>query len=114
MGVYIKGMEMPKSCPCKLVGVGYDMHCAFVSGIPSRVREYYECCEKGTRPNWCPLVDVPAPHGDLIDAFAFRREMDANYPFDKFTQSKHGEADAAKSTILRMLVKAPTIIKAEE
>ena len=48
------------------------------------------------------IAEVP-PHGDLIDAFAFRREMDANYPFDKFTQSKHGEADAAKSTILMML-----------
>lgn len=67
MSILIEGMEMPNRCPCKLVGVGYDMYCAFVSGIPSRVQEYYECCEKGTRPDWCPLIEVP-PHGRLIDA----------------------------------------------
>lgn len=74
MSILIKGMEMPNRCPCKLVGVGYDMYCAFVSGIPSRVQEYYECCEKGTRPDWCPLIEVP-PHGRLIDANAFAAEM---------------------------------------
>ena len=89
MSVLIKGMEMPKNCARCFVG-------------DRRI-----CRDE------CPLVEVP-PHGDLIDAFAFRREMDANYPFDKFTQSKHGEADAAKSTILMMLRKAPTIIEAEE
>ena len=68
MGVYIKGMEMPTSCPCKLIGVGYDLYCSFTSGIPSRMREYRECCEKETRPNWCPIADVPTPHGRLIDA----------------------------------------------
>lgn len=65
MGVYIIGMEMPESCPCELVGVGYDLYCSFTSGIPSRMREYVECCEKETRPDWCPLVHVP-PHGRLI------------------------------------------------
>lgn len=68
MGVYIKGMEMPKRCPCGLVGVGYDLYCSFTSGIPLRMREYRECCEKETRPDWCPIGDVPAPHGRLIDA----------------------------------------------
>lgn len=23
-GIYIQGMEMPKSCPCELIGIGYD------------------------------------------------------------------------------------------
>lgn len=63
-GVYIN-MEMPKSCPCELLGVGYDLICSFVGGIPCRVKEYYECCQNGTRPSWCPLVPVP-PHGRLI------------------------------------------------
>ena len=67
MGVYIN-MEMPKNCPCELVGIGYDMYCSFVHGIPARVKEYDECCEKGTRPDWCPAIEVPEPHGRLIDA----------------------------------------------
>ena len=65
MSVIVKGMEMPKSCPCELVGVGYDLHCTFAYGVPSRVREYYECCEKETRPEWCPIVEIK-PHGRLI------------------------------------------------
>ena len=70
MAILIKGMEMPKSCPCALTGIGYDMYCSFVHGIPARVKEYDECCEKGTRPNWCQLIEVPEPHGRLIDADA--------------------------------------------
>lgn len=65
MSVLVKGMKMPKSCPCELVGVGYDMYCTFAYGVPSRVLEYYECCEKDTRPEWCPLSEVPQ-HGRLI------------------------------------------------
>ena len=69
MGVYIKGMEMPASCPCELLGIGYDLYCSFAGGIPARVKEYYECCQNGTRPSWCPLVPIPE-HGRLIDADA--------------------------------------------
>lgn len=69
MSVYIKGMEMPTSCPCELLGIGYDLFCSFAEGIPARVKEYYECCQNDTRPSWCPLIPVP-PHGRLIDADA--------------------------------------------
>ena len=60
-----------------------------------------------------PVIAVP-DHGRLVDADAFRKEMDKHYPFDKLTQSKHGEADAAKGTILLMLAEAPTIIPADK
>lgn len=66
-GIYIPGMAMPKSCPCELIGIGYDLSCSFAGGVPARVKEYYECCQNDTRPSWCPLVPVP-PHGRLIDA----------------------------------------------
>ncbi len=66
MGIYIKDMEMPTSCPCELVGHGYDLHCSFVCGVPARVKEYYECCQHGTRPAWCPLIPVPE-HGRMGD-----------------------------------------------
>ena len=32
MAILIKGMKMPKNCPCELVGNGYDMYCSFVHG----------------------------------------------------------------------------------
>lgn len=65
-GIYIHGMEMPKSCPCELIGIGYDLCCSFAGGIPARLKEYYECCQNDTRPFWCPLIPVP-DHGRLID-----------------------------------------------
>lgn len=74
MSVLIKGMEMPKSCPCEIIGVGYDLFCSFAYGVPARVQEYNECCENGTKPDWCPLIEVP-PHGRLIDADALWVEI---------------------------------------
>ena len=39
----------------------------------------------------------------LIDADAFRKELDNHWPFTKEEQSKHGIADMAKSTLLEVL-----------
>lgn len=75
MSILIRDMEMPASCPCELIGYGYDVYCSFAGGVPARIKEYYECCENGTRPSWCPLVTVP-PHGDLIDRDAFVKELE--------------------------------------
>lgn len=64
----IVDIDMPKSCPCDLIGVGYAMWCSAASGIPKRVAEYDECVKNGTRPDWCPIIGVlPETHGDLID-----------------------------------------------
>ena len=98
MSVYIRGMEMPKGCPCELIGDGYDVWCFAVGGIPARVKEYAECCQNGTRPSWCPLIPVP-DHGRLIDADALTEHLgDVEY----------------KGAIKRVLVQAPTIIPADE
>lgn len=63
-------MEMPKSCPCELAG-GYDipLPCFAGHGIPKRCKEFDECVEKGTKPDWCPFVcALPEGHGRLVDA----------------------------------------------
>jgi hypothetical protein len=114
MGVYIKGIEMPTSCPCELLGIGYDLFCNFAGGIPARVKEYYECCQNGTRPSWCPLVPVP-PHGRLIDADALKDVQQADADFFKGS-SDYGEKcryDEAINAVAN-IVNAPTIIPAEE
>ena len=111
MAILIKDMEMPKSCPCELVGIGYDMYCAFVHGIPARVKEYDECCEKGIRPDWCPAIEVREPHGRLIDADAFISTIRPLCKEDKF-------AVCTFETVKRLMVEhinnAPTIIPASE
>lgn len=99
--ILIRGMEMPTSCPCELLGIGYDLYCSFAGGIPARVKEYYECCQNGTRPSWCPLGYVPS-HGRLIDADA----IGMNYIYIR--------DDGMKIYTQRAIDNAPTIIPAEE
>ena len=53
MGVYIKGKKMPKDCKACFLGL-YD-------------RQAY--CRNGEKA-LCPLIEVKAPHGRLIDADA--------------------------------------------
>lgn len=109
MGVYIKGMKMPKSCD----------DCILTNGITCyAVPEYKEDGVVGRtddRPNWCPLVPVP-PHGRLIDADAFMRDE---------CNSCDGACEAipcdcvncrseCRCEFMRDILGAETIIEAEE
>ena len=87
MAILIMGVEMPESCPCKLVGVGYDLYCSFTSGIPSRMLEYIECCEKGTRPDWCPLVEVVRTGEGLYDTYTPPDKETAKHVTEVFRKS---------------------------
>lgn len=55
MGVYIKGVEKPKSCGECFVGRRF-------------------MCEHVYSFEDCPMVEVPEPHGRLIDADALKRK----------------------------------------
>ena len=61
MGVYIKGMEMPKECwKCRFDVRGY---CVASGRMDNRTRFVDDAPKKA----WCPFIPVP-PHGRLIDA----------------------------------------------
>lgn len=65
MGVYIKGMEMPKTCySC----VFMDGNCCLLQKISEKAYILFDSMEKMRRD--CPLVEVKAPHGRLIDVVA--------------------------------------------
>jgi hypothetical protein len=105
-------MEMPNSCPCELAG-GYDipMPCFAGHGIPKRCKEFDECVEKGTKPDWCPIIcSLPDGHGRLVDADAFISTIRPLCEKDKF-------AVCTLETVKRLMVKhinnAPTIVPAE-
>lgn len=104
MGVYIKGMEMPKNClTCACSGSEYG-EC--VLDPEKRWPEDY-----GQRADWCPLVPVP-PHGRLIDADAFdeRIRQAGGMCEEELTEDfKDGV-----QTVLAMLKTQTTIIPAEE
>ena len=61
MSVIIKGLKMPKNCgECIWIQRGYPDWCDLPMG-----RDLFN---DKKRPDWCPLIEVPTPHGPLIDA----------------------------------------------
>ena len=67
MSILIKGMRMPKNCikcPMQFGGMCYVMP---ADVDESRVAPTVEEAWKQGKPDWCPLVEIPEPHGDLID-----------------------------------------------
>ena len=86
MSILIKGMEMQKNCGwCPLRG-----SCVH--------RIYMEC-----RPEDCPLIEVPEPHGRLIDADKLKSYWEPDH-------SRYFDADYFIHTIDA----AQTIIPASE
>jgi len=58
MSILIKGINKPKSCFNCYFNM-YDCHCKINSG---KIDRDDWTCDKP-----CPIVEVPVPHGDLID-----------------------------------------------
>lgn len=66
MSILIKEMKMPENC--NVCPFNYDlMECMAAS---HKIRLNWE-----TRPKECPLVEVPTPHGRLIDAKKLECEL---------------------------------------
>lgn len=65
MGVFVKGMYLPPNCCfCPMTNDGF-----YLCKANNPHKQLEDDCEE-RRPNWCPLIEVPEPHGDLIDADA--------------------------------------------
>lgn len=72
MSILIKGMKMPEKCgSCDLFHVESPMHCTVVKGHKTVGAPYGM-----PRPDWCPLVEIPEPHGRLIDGDALQCKVD--------------------------------------
>lgn len=68
MGLYIKGMKMPKCCRiCDFNA--FSMYCRITRSEIDRDYEYRE------RLSDCPISELPDKHGDLIDRDALEQEM---------------------------------------
>ena len=67
MSVLIKGMEMPALCQeCDL----YIEGACYAKGY----RDYRSIMDM-SKPDDCPLIEVPTPHGRLIDADAMCNDL---------------------------------------
>lgn len=98
MSVLIKGMEMPTNCyDCPFIrqSFGYDFYCAKGNGIEDDIKNVYS-----KRMDDCPLVEIPIPHGDLVDR---------NYLISEYDRQHEGPAGGAR----RIMEDAPAIVEAE-
>lgn len=100
MGVYIKGMEIPKKCSGCVMRVDdpdFGMCCG-VTGCDIDMVTFCSC-----KLSNCPLVEVKTPHGRLADV-----SEDATYDarYDHFD-------DHHMIVAQQMLDDLPTIIEAE-
>ena len=105
MSVLIKGMKMPEKCgSCDLFHVESPMHCTVVKGHKTVGAPYGM-----TRPDWCPLIEIPEPHGRLIDA-SYKVDM-------PFYDDEYEEYSVRTVTVEELLMMAdnglPTVIEAE-
>lgn len=101
MSVLIKGMEMPTSCNA-------CMFCLGVYGEPYRTTDAVCLINtileaKGELTHSCPLVEVPTPHGRLIDADELLTHV----------VPKNPDADF-HCVAVRDIENAPTVIEAKD
>ena len=105
MGVYIKGMEMPKSCDeCP---INDDWRCLLRLNTP--YEHYIDSTAWTHRMRWCPLVEIPVPHGRLVDADALANDLD----YDATHYEEDHEMKSNCAAWLRSNA-TPTVIEAEE
>lgn len=111
MGVYIKGMAMPKNC----------YGCPFFTQVDywnkNDEADILSKCKRTGAFTWesvdaylpnCPLIPVPAPHGRLIDADALIKSLSLD------EDDAENGASLLMAIFLEVLKAAPTIIEAEE
>lgn len=101
MSVLIKGMDMPKNCwecfvehSLNVDVVGFGGHCPFGERIVSS--EEFDA-KAGIHPD-CPFVEVPTPHGRLIDADKLERDIEeyhlSNGKFQHWVQVQNSIIEA--------------------
>lgn len=98
MSVLIKGMKMPKSCILE-----HGLTCEHFAHCNVADAKYKAI---NARPKDCPLVEVPTPHGDLIDREEVEEQVEVMH---KVNGLDRGLMDVALAYDI-----APTVIEAEE
>ena len=77
MGIYIKGLIMPSCCDGCTFSDWSNLHqtasCKLHDYDPCFADHSREYTDK--RADFCPLVEIPEPHGDLIDRDALVKDL---------------------------------------
>ena len=104
MSILIKGMEMPQGCyNCPLQHRGFNgsetVHYCYVIAK--------EVADDGETDTDCPLIEVPTPHGRLIDADMFQQQM--------YERNFDGRLSECWLALVNLFLSvAPTVIEVED
>ena len=101
MAIYIKGVEMPKCC------ADCDHYFRIAIGCDKWKNGKFNFTKE--RPDDCPLVYIPEPHGRLIDADAL-----AKYYCKYCVYGDAENCDMYPCFFLYDLEEAPTVIERSE
>lgn len=123
MSILIKNMSMPNRC--------YEcVFCARTRNFYTKEVIYYQCyclnqplsgmdvkcaIEKDCRHPDCPLVEIPTPHGRLIDADSLHIATDISQKdCNKHRMMEYAKAHDSEHMHFKVLIsKEPTIVEAE-
>ena len=102
MGVYIEGMEMPKNCAeCKMWSI-----CECLKEFNDYESLLYAVDDGDlVRDKNCPLVEIPTPHGRLIDADELKSRL--------VLDNDSNELQRISADILKWIDIQETVIEAE-
>lgn len=104
MGIYIKGMKMPENCSMCIF-----MHTTYMLSrhvcLARNMAEIKVKTSSGIDAN-CPLIEVPEPHGALIDRDALKN--------NKFTDTNHDYRLGWNEAIEAIMENADVIIEGSE
>lgn len=111
MSVLIRGMDMPENCDkCRFCVNSFTdnapmYECAVQSYDNVSVTVDYSGKPFDFRPDWCPLIELPEKHGDLVDRDALMSEvMDSDLD--------HLQRDDWKE-VIQIVADSPTVIERE-
>ena len=113
----IVNMEMPKNCDkCRFCVNGFTDDAPMYECAVQSYENVSVLVESGGkpfdfRPDWCPLVDIPTPHGRLIDA-TFEENHYASMLLNPTPDVTEQDKHKAK-IIIDALHMARTVIEAE-
>ena len=111
MGIYIKGMQMPKRCIfCSWLQKDLPSGIIYCTATYPRIDISSVTIDR--RHDDCPLVEVPAPHGRLIDASEEIQVQMYDDQHEDFYQVKMTIDDLLSQSWID--AKSPTVIPAEE
>ena len=112
MSVVIRGMKMPETCEdCPLQHSEY-LECKITHRITWGWADGGGTRTLSPAENDCPLVELPAQHGRLIDADELAKEIQS---LQKYRFSiEDPEIFVSRKAVMQAISDNPTVIKAEE